>query len=141
MFGCKPLLPIDVKLGVHVTNVADASSAKYEAKVHKKMKWAFQQVTTFNEKEINCAKKQYDQNMGCSVLAPSDQVLVCVKAFKENTRPQIDGKVFLMKLLDVLEMTFLYMRLDRMILTSSHGFSTGTCSFLLFNAMRVSQVK
>ena len=46
------------------------------------MKWAFQQVNAFNEKEINHTKKCYDQNLRCSVLAPSDLVLVHVKAFK-----------------------------------------------------------
>ena len=46
------------------------------------MKWAFQQVNSYDEKEINCAKKCYDQNVKCSALASSDLVLVCVKAFK-----------------------------------------------------------
>ena len=43
---------------------------------------AFQQVNMFNEKEINNTKKYYDQNVRCSVLAPSDLVFVPVKTFK-----------------------------------------------------------
>ena len=82
MFRCKPLLPIDIEFWVHLSNVADVSFMKYVAKVPKWIKWAFQQVTTFNEKEITHAQKCYDQNVRCSVLAPGDLVLVCIKAFK-----------------------------------------------------------
>ena len=51
MFRHKPPLPIDIEFGVHAANIADVSSAKYAAKIQKWMKWAFQQVNTYNEKE------------------------------------------------------------------------------------------
>ena len=82
MLRCKPLLPIEVEFGMQTPNIADVSSIKYVAKVQKWIKWPFQQVISFNEKERNHAKKSSDQNVRCSVLAPSDLVLVCVKAFK-----------------------------------------------------------
>ena len=86
MFRCKSLLPIDVEFGVHTPNVADVSSTKYVAKIQKLMKWAFQQVKTYNEKEIHCVKKHYNQNVRCSVLALGDLVLVCVKSFQRETQ-------------------------------------------------------
>ena len=82
MFGCKPLLPIDVEFGVHTPHVADISSAKYVHKIQKQMKWASQQVNAYNEKGIGHTKKHYDQNVRCSALASSYLVLVHVKAFK-----------------------------------------------------------
>ena len=82
MFRHKPPLPTNVEFWVNMPNIAEVSSVKYVAKVQKQMKWAFQQVNTFNEKEINHAKKHYDQNVRCSVLSTSDLVLVHVKAFK-----------------------------------------------------------
>ena len=97
MFRCLPLLPIDVEFGVHTPNVAEVSSAKYVAKIQKWMKWAFQQVNTYNEKEINHAMKHYDQNVRCSVLAPGDLVLVHNRAFKGKHKSQTNGKVLPMK--------------------------------------------
>ena len=82
MFGCKPLLPIDVKFGVHTPDVADVSSTKHIDKIQKWIKWAFEQVNVYNEKEINHAKKCYNQNVRCSALVPGDLVLVHVRAFK-----------------------------------------------------------
>ena len=84
MFGCKPLLPIDIEFGVNTPNVPDVLSAKCVAKIQKWMKWAFQQVKMYNEKEINCAKKHYDQNVRCLVLASGHLVLIRIKAFKEK---------------------------------------------------------
>ena len=52
MFRHKPLLPVEVEFGVHTTNVAHMSSANYVNKIQKWMKWAFQQVNAYNEKEI-----------------------------------------------------------------------------------------
>ena len=60
MFRYKPLLIIDVEFGMHMPDIADVSSAKYVSKVQKWMKWAFQKVNTFSEKEINHVEKFYD---------------------------------------------------------------------------------
>ena len=73
MFRLKPLLPVDIEFGIHMPNVFDASSMKCVAKVQKRMKWAFQKVNAFNEKERNHGQKCYDQN---------DLVFAHVKAFK-----------------------------------------------------------
>ena len=86
MFRHKPLLPIDAEFGVYMPNVADVSSAKYVAKVQKWMTWAFHQVNTFNEKKIIHAKKCYDQNAQCSVLAPGDLVLAMCQSFQSEAQ-------------------------------------------------------
>ena len=57
------------------------------------------------------SRSHYDQNVRYSVLVPSNLVLVHVKSFQreaQGLRP--DGKIFPMKLLDVLKVTFLYLR-------------------------------
>ena len=69
MFGHKPLLLIDVEVGVDTPNVADVSSTKYVDKIQKWMRWAFQQVNAYNEKEIGHAKKHYVQNVRCSAAS------------------------------------------------------------------------
>ena len=95
---------------MHTPDIADVSSAKYVDKIQKWMKWAFQQVNAYNEKEINHAKKCYDQNVKCSVLATSDLVLVHVRAFKGKHKVLNQWECDPYVEFDVLEMTFLYMR-------------------------------
>ena len=82
MFGCEPLLPIDVEFGICTPDVAAVTTHKYVQKLKNKMKWAFKKATEISLKESTRQKKYYDRKIKCSKLKTGDLVLVHQKGFK-----------------------------------------------------------
>ena len=51
MYGCHPLLPIDLKFGVFTPDVAETATHKYVQKLRHCLEWAYNKAREINEKE------------------------------------------------------------------------------------------
>ena len=80
MFGRAPKIPLDIEMGVTLTDQEPASHQNYAMKLQTRLKWAYQKARENNKRESECHKKCYDLRMRCMALKPNDLVLVCVKA-------------------------------------------------------------
>ena len=76
MFGRTPKLPLDIELGVTLTEQKQTSHQSYAEKLHSKLQWAYHKAQENNRKESECHKKYYDQKMRCMKLKSDDLVLV-----------------------------------------------------------------
>ena len=88
MFGCEPLLPIDVEFGVHTPDIAAVTTYRYIEKLKNKMKWAFKKAAEISLKENTRQKKYYDRKIKCSKLKTGDLILVHQKGFKGKHKIQ-----------------------------------------------------
>ena len=76
-----PILPINVEFGVTLPDLSHASRQNYAEKLKAQLKWAFKVAKEMNDHESARHKRYYDQKYKCMKVAPSDLVLVRVKAF------------------------------------------------------------
>ena len=86
MFGHTPKIPLDMEMGVTLIEQGDTYQ-NYVKKLKTRLDWAYQVACENNQKESECHKKYYDQNMRCMSLRPNDLVFVHVKA------PTCDHKI------------------------------------------------
>ena len=80
MFGRTPEIPLDIEMGVSLTEQGDTSYQNYVKKLKTKLQWAYQRAQENNHKESECHKKYYDKRMRCMSLKLDDLVLVHAKA-------------------------------------------------------------
>ena len=73
-------IPIDIEMGVTLTEQGDTSYQNYARKLKARWEWVYQVAHENNQKESECHKKYYDKRMRCMSLKPDDLVLVGVKA-------------------------------------------------------------
>ena len=62
MFGRTPKIPLDIEMGVTLTDQEPTPYQKYAKKLQARLKWAYQKAQENNKKELECHKKYYDQN-------------------------------------------------------------------------------
>ena len=88
MYGRQPCLPVDVTLGLapHTTMVPNMST--FVQKMWECMKWAQKKAGTFQAKEAQCHKWNYDKRNKAAALEVGDMVLVHVTAFKGHHKIQ-----------------------------------------------------
>ena len=80
MFGETLKIPLDIEMGVPLTEQGDMSYQNYIKKIKARLKWPYQVAHANNQKESEHHKKCYDKRMRCMSLKPHDLVLVCIKA-------------------------------------------------------------
>ena len=80
MFWRTPKLPLDIELGVSLTEQKQVSHQNYAQQLHSKLQWAYQKVQENSKNEPECHKKYYDRKMKCMKIEPDDLVMVQVKA-------------------------------------------------------------
>ena len=80
MFEQTPKIPLDIDMGVTLTEQGDTSYQNYARKLKARMEWPYQVAHENNQKESEQHKKYYDKRIRCMTLKPDDLVLVCVKA-------------------------------------------------------------
>ena len=81
LYGRHPLLPIDFKFGVFVSELSEAITYKYVQELKKRLENAFQKANAFCEKEAMRSKQCFDRTVKCSKLLPGNLVLVKRKGF------------------------------------------------------------
>ena len=84
----KPHLPLGVTLGLAPHTTTAQNTSKFVQKVRKHMKWAQKKAETFQAKEAQCHKRNYDKRRKAAALEVGDMVLVCVTTFKGHHRMQ-----------------------------------------------------
>ena len=82
MYGRQPCLPIDVTLGLAPHSVTTLTTAKFIPKMPEHVKWAHQKAKTFQAKEAQHYKLNYDKRSKAADLEVGDKVPVHVTAFK-----------------------------------------------------------
>ena len=60
MFGRTPKLPLDIELGVSLTEEKQESHQNYAQKLHSKLRWAYQKAQENNRNESERHKRYYD---------------------------------------------------------------------------------
>ena len=87
MFGCKPHLPIDLKLG---TNLADlkGNHITYIENLKKRMAWVYETGNDIIQKEKERNKCHYDPKIQCAKLMVGDTVLLQCTAYKGKHKIQ-----------------------------------------------------
>ena len=80
MFGQTPKIPLDIEMGVTLTEQEHSSHQNYAKKLQTMLKWAYQIAQENNQEESECHKKYYNKRMRCMSLKPDDLVLMHSKA-------------------------------------------------------------
>ena len=80
MFGRQPCLPVDVSLGLAPHSVMAPTTSKFVQKLREWVKWVHNK--SFQAKEVQCHKLNYDKQSRAVALEVGDMVLVHVTAFK-----------------------------------------------------------
>ena len=80
MFGQTPKIPLDIEMGVKLTEQGDMSYQNYVRKLKARLEWAYQVAQENSQKESKHHNKYYDKRMRCMSLKSDDLVLVHVKA-------------------------------------------------------------
>ena len=88
MYGKQPHLPVDVTLGLasQITTAPDTSECIQKMREH--AKWAQKKAETFQAKEGECHKCNYDKCSRVVALEVGDTVLVHVTTFKGHHKIQ-----------------------------------------------------
>ena len=82
MFGKQPCLPVDVALGLALYTIIEPNTSKFIQKLRECTKWAHEKAETFQAKEAQRQKLNYDKRNRAAALEVRDMVLVHVTAFK-----------------------------------------------------------
>ena len=88
MYGRQPHLPLDVTLGLAPQSITALSTSQFVQKTWECIKWAHKKAETFQSKEAQCHKQNYDKRCKAAALEVGDMVLVCVTAFKGHHKIQ-----------------------------------------------------
>ena len=82
MYGRQPCLPVDVTLGLTPHSISALNTSKFVQKMWEHVKWAHKKEETFQAKEAQCHKQDYDKRSKAATWEVWDMVLVHVTAFK-----------------------------------------------------------
>ena len=82
MFGRQPCLPVDVALGLAPHTITEPNTSKFIPKLREHTKWAYEKAETFQAKEAQRHKCNYDKRSRAAALEVGDTVLVHVTTFK-----------------------------------------------------------
>ena len=88
MFGRQPRLPVDVALGLAPHTITEPNTTKFVQKLREQTKWAHKKAETFQAKEAQRHKQNYDKKSRAAALEVGDTVLVHVTAFKGHHKMQ-----------------------------------------------------
>ena len=88
MYGRQPCLPVDVALGLAPHSVTAPTTSKFVQKMRECVKWAHKKAESFQAKEAQCHKLNYDRQSKAAALEFGNMVLVHVTAFKAHHKIQ-----------------------------------------------------
>ena len=88
MYRRQPHLPVDVTLGLAPQMTTASDTIKIMQKMREHAKWAWKRAETFQAKEAECNKHNYDKCSRTAALEVGDMVLVHVTAFKGHHKIQ-----------------------------------------------------
>ena len=93
MFRRHPILPIDVQFGVRTPDIVVSTSHGYIQKFQRRLDWAYKTANVISQKESECSKKWYDQNV--KALSWNQEILSWLdkKLSKGSIKSVIDGKI------------------------------------------------
>ena len=90
--GGKPHLPVNVTFGLAPHSVVAPSTSKFVQKMQEHVKWAHKKDESFQAKETQCHKLNYDKKSKAVALEVGDMVLVHVTTFKGHHNIQNQWK-------------------------------------------------
>ena len=76
MYKRHPCLPVNVTLGLAPHSITAPNTSKFVQKVREHVKWAHKKAQTFQAKEAQCHKQNYDKRSSAVALEVGDMVLV-----------------------------------------------------------------
>ena len=82
MYGRQPHPPVDVALGLAPQTTTASNTTKFVQKMREHTKWAWKKAETFQVKEAECHKCNYDKCSRSAAMEVGDTVLVCVNTFR-----------------------------------------------------------
>ena len=88
MYGRQPCLPVDVALGLAPHSVTALTASQFVQKLREHVKWAHKKAKSFQVKEVQCHKLNYDKRSKAAALAARHMVLVHVTTFKGHHKIQ-----------------------------------------------------
>ena len=80
MLGQTPKIPLDIEMGVSLTEQGDTSYQSYVKTIKTRLKWVYQVAQENNQKESEQHKKYYDKRMRFMSSKPDDLVLLLANA-------------------------------------------------------------
>ena len=88
MYGRQPHLPVDVTLGLEPHTTMAPNMLKFVQKMQEYMKWNQKKTETFQAKEAQCHKWNYNKRSKAAALEVGDMVQVHVTTFKGHHKIQ-----------------------------------------------------
>ena len=88
MYGRQPCLPVDVTLWLAPCSITAPKTAKFMQKMWEHVKWAHKKAETFQAKEAQCHKQNFDKRSKAAAFKVRNTVQVHVTAFKGHHKIQ-----------------------------------------------------